>query len=189
MPITKQQITNIISPVKYNDAKLQEITDALNQTFQRFNIDTVPETAGLRMCHFLAQVLHESSAFRYSVEIWGNTPAQQAYDTRTDLGNTPEHDGDGYKYRGRGWIQLTGKTNYSLAANDLGQDFVNNPDLLAQEPWDSLAAGWFWDKHNLNTFADKDDLMTITKKVNGGFNGLNDRKMWLTKAKSVLIDK
>ncbi len=147
----------------------------------------MPEVAGLRMCHFLAQVLHESSAFRYSVEIWGNTPAQLAYDTRTDLGNTPEHDGDGYKYRGRGWIQLTGKTNYSLATNDLGQDFVNNPDLLAQEPWDSLAAGWFWDKHNLNTFADKDDLMTITKRVNGGFNGLNDRKMWLLKAKSVLM--
>ena len=187
MPITKRQITDIINPVKYNDDKMQSITDALNQTFQRYNIDTDSAKANLRMSHFLAQVLHESSAFRYSVEIWGNTPAQQAYDTRTDLGNSPELDGDGYKYRGRGWIQLTGKTNYRLASNEFNQDFINNPDLLAREPWDSLAAGWYWNRRKLNDYADNDDLMTITKKVNGGFNGLNDRKMWLLKAKGVLL--
>lgn len=185
MPISKQQITNIIYPTNYNDAKLQNITDALNQTFQQYNIDTDPSTAGLRMCHFLAQVLHESAAFRYSVEIWGNTPAQLAYETRKDLGN--HLPGDGYKYRGRGWIQLTGRANYGMASEALGQDFTNNPDLLGQEPWDSLVAGWFWDKHELNTFADKDDLRAITKKVNGGLNGLNDRQNWLQKAKDELL--
>jgi len=182
MPITKQQLENIIAPVRYDDTKLQAITDALNETFNKYDISN-----GLRMCHFLAQVLHESSAFRFSVEIWGNTDAQKKYDTRVDLGNTPELDGDGFKYRGRGWIQLTGKTNYRLASAEFGQDFLGEPDLLAKEPWDSLAAGWFWNRRKLNTFADADDIISITKRVNGGFNGLNDRKMWLTKAKNVLM--
>jgi len=156
MPLTSQQVHDIISPVKYDDTKLQAIATALNETFMRFTIDTP-----LRMCHFLAQVLHESAAFRFSVEIWGNTEAQKKYDTRVDLGNTPEVDGDGFKYRGRGWIQLTGKTNYKMASAEFGQDFLNNPDLLAKEPWDSLAAGWFWNRRKLNGFADADDDDTL----------------------------
>ena len=181
MAITSAQLKSIISPVKYDDTRIQSITDALNQTFQRYGIDT-----NIRMCHFLAQVLHESGAFRYSVEIWGNTPAQRAYDTRADLGNTPEPDGDGYKYRGRGWIQLTGKANYRLMGIEFGQDFVTNPDLVAKEPYDSLSAGWFWNRRNLNQYADQDDINTITKKINGGFNGLNDRVMWHSKARLIL---
>jgi putative chitinase len=182
MLITSPQVQNIITPVKYNDVKLQDITNALNETFTRFNIDTP-----LRASHFLAQVLHESSAFRFSVEIWGNTEAQKRYDTRVDLGNTPALDGDGFKYRGRGWIQMTGKTNYRMAGVAFGQDFLTHPELLGKEPWDSLAAGWFWNRRKLNAFADADDVVTITKKINGGFNGLNDRRMWLQKAKQVLI--
>jgi putative chitinase len=181
MPITNNQLRSIINPVSYNDSKVQSVVDALNEAFGRYTIDS-----SKRMCHFLAQVLHESGAFRYSVEIWGNTPAQQAYDTREDLGNTPEHDGDGYKYRGRGWIQLTGKTNYRLFGRDMGLDFLADPDKVAVEPYNSLAAGWFWNRKGLNTFADLDDILTITKRINGGFNGLNDRKMWLVKAKEVL---
>lgn len=182
MPITTEQLKSIISPTKYDDARLQSITDALNQTFERYSIDT-----NLRICHFLAQVLHESGAFRYSSEIWGNTPAQKKYDTRVDLGNTPEPDGDGYKYRGRGWIQLTGKANYSLVSKEFGQDFVANPDLIGHEPYDGLAAGWYWSRRKLNVFADLDDITTVTKKVNGGYTGLNERKMWLAKAKNVLM--
>jgi putative chitinase len=181
MTLAKTQLESIITPISYDDAKLQPIVDALNDTFSRYSIDT-----NLRMCHFLAQVLHESGAFKYSVEIWGNTPAQLAYDTRVDLGNTPELDGDGYKYRGRGWIQLTGKTNYRLLGEEFGEDLVNNPDLVAKEPYDILAAGWFWNRRKLSTFADADDIVTITKKINGGFNGLNERKMWLLKAKAIL---
>ena len=182
MALTETQLKSIISPISYDDTKIQSIVDALNETFSRYSIDT-----NLRMCHFLAQVLHESGAFRYSVEIWGNTPAQLAYDTQVDLGNTPELDGDGYKYRGRGWIQLTGKNNYRLLSKEFGEDFVSEPDLVARDPYDSLAAGWFWNRQELNTFADLDDIMTITKKINGGFNGLNNRKMWLVNAKSVLL--
>jgi len=179
--LTKEQLKTIISPVKYDDVRLQQIVDALNQTFQKYAIDT-----NKRVCHFLAQVLHESGAFRYSAEIWGNTPAQVGYDTRVDLGNTPEKDGDGFKFRGRGWIQLTGKTNYQLLGKTFGVDFVSNPDLVAKEPYNSLAAGWFWDKRKLNTFADTDDITSITKKINGGLNGFDDRKKWLDKSKLVL---
>jgi len=181
MEISTVQLREILSPVHYEDGKLQSISQALNETFKKYSIDSV-----LRISHFLAQVLHESSAFHYSVEIWGNTPAQQKYDTRVDLGNTPELDGDGYKYRGRGWIQLTGKSNYSQVSKEFGVNFIDNPDLLSQPPYVSLAAGWFWQKRNLNFYADKDDILTITKKINGGFNGLDDRKMWLVKVKKTL---
>jgi putative chitinase len=182
MILTKQQITDIISPTRYDDAKLQQITDALNDTFARYNIDSE-----LRICHFLAQVLHESAAFFYSAEIWANTEAQKRYDTRTDLGNTPEADGDGLIYRGRGWIQLTGKANYIAAGEDLQQDFKNNPDLVAKYPWVAVVSGWYWNKHNLNDLADKDDIMSITKIVNGGYNGIDSRKRWLGKSKSFII--
>jgi putative chitinase len=181
MPLIKAQLLSIIEPVLYKDVKLESIVEALNATFVRYTLDS-----NIRMCHFLAQILHESGTFRYSTEIWGNTPAQRAYDTRVDLGNTPELDGDGYKYRGRGWIQLTGKTNYRLLGEEFGIDAVSNPDLIATEPYDSLSAGWFWNRRKLNIYADLNDIITITKKINGGFNGLNDRKMWLVKARHVL---
>jgi putative chitinase len=181
MPIIVDQLRAIINPVRYDDSRIQSIVNALNDTFEKYSIDS-----NIRMCHFLAQVLHESGAFRYSSEIWGNTPAQQAYDTRIDLGNTPEHDGDGYKYRGRGWIQLTGKTNYRLFGKEVGLDLLTDPDKVAEEPYDSLAAGWYWNRKDLNSFADQDDILTITKKINGGFNGLDDRKMWHIKARVTL---
>jgi putative chitinase len=181
MSLSCEQLCSITNGINYTPEKLQLITDSLNETFEMYQINTP-----LRMCHFLAQVLHESSAFRYTVEIWGPTPAQKKYDTRTDLGNTPEVDGDGFKYRGRGWIQLTGKTNYRLAGKEFNQDFVTNPDLLQQYPWAAMVSGWFWNKRSLNTLADADDVLAITKKINGGFNGLDDRKMWLGRARSVL---
>ncbi|MBE7176461.1 MAG: glycoside hydrolase family 19 protein [Mucilaginibacter polytrichastri] len=181
MPITSEQLRSIIAPVQYTPEQLEKINGALNQTFSWYTIDSP-----LRMAHFLAQVLHESSAFRYTAEIWGPTPAQKRYDTRTDLGNTPDADGDGYLYRGRGWIQLTGKTNYRMATQAFSQDFLNQPDLVQQYPWAALVSGWFWNRRKLNLLADADDFMLITKKVNGGLNGLDDRRLWLHKAKNVL---
>lgn len=181
MKITKDQLVAILGKTKLNDAKIDGIVDSLNQTFDKYQIDS-----NKRVCHFLAQVLHESGAFKYSEEIWGPTAAQAKYDTRVDLGNTPEADGDGYTYRGRGWIQLTGKANYIALGRDFNMDFVTNPDLVANTPYDGLAAGWFWNKRKLNTYADNDDITTITKKINGGLNGFDDRKNWLTKARAVL---
>lgn len=182
MELSKQQLKDIIIPSKYDDAKLQKITDSLNQTFASFHIDSE-----LRICHFLAQVLHESSAFWYTAEIWGNTPAQKKYDTRTDLGNSAEVDGDGYLYRGRGWIQLTGKANYITAGKAFNQDFVGNPDLVQQYPWAAMVSGWYWDSRKLNQYADNDDIMAVTQRVNGGYNGIDDRKMWLARAKQFVI--
>ena len=146
MSITQAQLQVIIKPVSLNQDKINQITDALNQTFDAYNINTT-----LRMCHFLAQVLHESGEFRYTSEIWGPTAAQSGYEGRKDLGN--DAPGDGYKYRGRGWIQLTGKANYKVASAELNQDYVNNPDLLMQYPGAALIAGWYWNKHNLNALA------------------------------------
>jgi putative chitinase len=177
--LTNEQLSTLVAPTgKVND----QLVAALNETFARYHINTP-----LRICHFLAQILHESGTFRYSTEIWGNTPAQQKYDTRVDLGNSPEADGDGYKYRGRGWIQLTGRANYLSLTKEFGVDFVSEPDLVAREPYNALSAGWFWNKRGLSLLADADDVRAITKKINGGYNGLDDRIKWLNKAKSILL--
>ncbi len=181
MQITIQQLKDIISPVKYTEEHIKAIVDALNLTFIKYNINT-----SLRICHFLAQVLHESGCFRYSVEIWGNTDAQKGYDTRTDLGNSPELDNDGYKYRGRGWLQTTGLSNYKSASKEFNQDFVNNPDLVSQEPWDGLVSGFYWSKRKINLKADLDDIKACTKLVNGGYTHLEQRLMWLQKCKSII---
>jgi putative chitinase len=179
MPITSDQLQEIIKPVNINTGMLNQITNSLNQTFDGYEINT-----NLRMCHFLAQVLHESGTFRYTEEIWGPTVTQQKYEGRADLGN--DSPGDGFKYRGRGWIQLTGKANYKLASAELNQDFVNNPDLLQQYPGAALIAGWYWKNHNLNSLADNDDILDITRKINGGTNGLAERQGWLSRAKAVI---
>jgi len=179
MSITQGQLQEIIKPVNLNQEKINQVTTSLNQTFESYEINTP-----LRICHFLAQVIHESGMFRYTAEIWGPTNAQSGYEGRKDLGN--DATGDGFKYRGRGWIQLTGKANYKLASVELNQDYVINPDLLLQYPGAALIAGWYWNKHSLNTLADNDDILNITKRINGGTNGIVDRQLWLGKAKAVI---
>lgn len=149
-------------------------------------------TTPKRIVHYLAQVLCESGALRYVEEIASGA----AYDTgklAAKLGNTPEKDGDGQRYKGRGYIQLTGMANYK-AFN--GYDFclddvVQHPELVAKYPYNQLAAMWYWEKHNLNAIADKDDggsigekiVEKITKVVNGGQNGIADRKYYYRRFK------
>lgn len=156
---------------------------SLNDVFLKYDIST-----NLRKCHFLAQVLHESGGLRWRSEIWGPTNQQLKYDTRIDLGNTPEIDDDGKLYRGRGFIQLTGKANYKKYSEYIGVDFVKNPDLVAELPYSLDVAGWFWNTRKLNTYADSDNIKYITKRINGGYNGLDDRINWLSKCKVVLIN-
>lgn len=127
----------------------------------------------LRLAHFMAQIEHESGGFKYLTEL-GNRAYFNKYDGRKDLGNTQA--GDGYKFRGRGYIQITGRANYTEISKDLNIDFVSNPDLLSQEANAMLSAIWFWNKRKLNTFADRNDIITLTKRINGGSNGLADRK-------------
>lgn len=173
MNITSEQLIKILG---YKHKDIQGLTKALNETFVKYNIDSK-----LRIKNFLCQVIHESGRFVFMEEIWGNTNAQKSYEMRIDLGNNEK--GDGFKFRGRGFIQITGKFNYSLISKDFNFDFVKNPDKLKEFPYSCLSAGWFWNRKNLNFFADLDDIKSITKKINGGYNGLEDRIKW-----SVLIE-
>lgn len=101
-------------------------------------------------------------------------------------GNGNVNSGDGWKYRGRGFIQVTLKDNYRELSKYTGIDFLNNPDLLLNEANSVIAALWYWDKHKLNILADKDNVNLITKKINGGYNGLSDRIKKLQKWKKIL---
>ena len=126
-----------------------------------------------RQAAFLAQVGHESAGFIYTREIWGPTPAQQRYEGRADLGNTIP--GDGKLYMGRGLIQITGRTNYEKVSNALGMDFIHSPELLEQPSMVAQSAAWFWNDRGLNQYADSGDFQTLTRRINGGLNGLDDR--------------
>jgi putative chitinase len=101
------------------------------------------------------------------------------------MGNGNEASGEGCRYRGRGFIQITGKENYFKLANDTDIDCFKNPDLLLEEANSMISALWFWDKAKLNKLADKDDLKGITKRINGGFNGLAHRKQLLKKWQNI----
>jgi len=157
---------------------VNRIINPLNECLDKYQINT-----DLRICHFLAQVIHESGCFYYFEEIASGV----AYENRHDLGNIQP--GDGVKFKGRGIIQITGRNNYTQLSKDLGQDFINYPKLLATDEWGIISAGWFWNSRNLNILADKDDITDISKRINGGLNGLSDRQIWLDKAKSVIISK
>jgi putative chitinase len=136
--------------------------------------------APLRVAHFLAQLGHESGDLRYCEEIADG----DAYEGRTDLGNTKK--GDGRRFKGRGLIQLTGRANYRAYGEARGRDFLegDNPTLLASDPELAVdVAGWFWATRGLNEPADRDDLRLITRRINGGYNGLADRAAHLAQAR------
>lgn len=151
------------------------------ETMERYQI-----TTRNRIAAFLAQIAHESGSFRYVEEI----ASGEAYDTgrlAERLGNTPEDDGDGEKYKGRGLIQITGTDNYKKVGQALGVDFFNNPELLEEPKWACLSAGWFWDSRKLNILADQLDFRGITIKINGGLNGFPDRmKRWEEAKKAIM---
>jgi putative chitinase len=130
---------------------------------------------GKELAAFLAQCSHESGGFRYLSEIWGPSAAQQGYEGRRDLGNVQK--GDGYRYRGRGFIQLTGRSNYRAAGSALGLPLEKEPDLVAQPDIAAKTAVYFWKANVQSRVSNWDDVTTITKVINGGYNGLDDRKM------------
>jgi putative chitinase len=130
----------------------------------------------LRENHFLAQLAHESGEFRYLKELASGA----AYEGRKDLGNIVP--GDGIRYKGRGLIQLTGRANYTAISGSLNVDFVSFPELLETPQYATLSACWFWDSRHLNIYADANDLIKITRRINGGLNGLAKREMYLERA-------
>lgn len=179
--------------------------DPLNETFQRFGISTP-----LRQAAFIGQCGHECGNFRileenlnYRAEtlqkLWprrfdaakaqacARNPkliANTVYSNR--MGNRDEASGDGWRFRGRGCIQLTGSANYFHAGQALGFDFIMEPDLVATPRYAALTAGWFWNTHKLNALADVQDWVTMTKKINGGTIGLQDRIKHINEALAVL---
>jgi putative chitinase len=110
--------------------------------------------------------------------------ANTVYSNR--MGNRDEASGDGFRFRGRGCIQLTGSANYHHAGKALGVDLIMQPELVATPMYAALTAGWFWDTQKLNQYADSKDYKTMTKKINGGFIGLDDRIHHIEKALQVL---
>jgi putative chitinase len=134
----------------------------------------------LRLAHLLAQLIHESGSFRYMEEI----ASGQAYEGRKDLGNTQP--GDGVRYKGRGPLQLTGRANYRSYGRRIGIDLERHPEIAALPSVGLHIALEYWKDRSLNALADADDVVGITRKVNGGENGLADRRAHLAKVKSWL---
>ena len=132
----------------------------------------------LRLAHFLAQIAHESGNFRYMEEIASGA----LYEGRRDLGNTVR--GDGVRYKGRGVLQLTGRANYKRYGEKLGIDLEQNPTLAANPSISMLVATTYWTNSELNQYADKDDIIVITRRINGGQNGIWDRNNKLALIKS-----
>lgn len=139
-----------------------------------------------RLAAFLAQIAHESGRLVYVKEIWGPTESQKRYEYRKDLGNTEP--GDGKRYMGRGLIQITGKANYAAVRDGLRgimtevPDFELYPEDLEKPAFAALSAAWFWYKHGLNELADNMNFTAITKRINGGLNGYDDRLALYNKA-------
>jgi putative chitinase len=182
MPLTEGQLLKI-----FPNARPQAgvFITALNSAMIRFNINT-PK----RIAAFLAQVGHESGQLQYVREL-GTDQYLSKYDTgalAARLGNTPALDGDGQKYRGRGLIQITGRDNYRQCSLGLfGDDrLLFIPELLEKPQYAAESAAWFWAQNGLNELADRDQFNSITRRINGGLNGLQDRLQLWARARSVL---
>lgn len=152
--------------------RAETFADPLTEAMDEYDINTRERQAA-----FLAQVLHETGLLRWMKEIWGPTPAQLRYEGRADLGNNQP--GDGKRFLGRGLPHITGRSNYKLAGDALGFDLLSNPEWLERPALACRAGGWFWKVHGLNELADDGNFLKITKKLNGGTNGLEDReRLW-----------
>lgn len=144
-----------------------------------FGIDTPARQAA-----FIAQCAHETMGFQFTKEIWGPTAAQKGYEGRADLGNTQP--GDGRRFCGRGLIQVTGRSNYSMVGKKLGLDLIANPEQLEHPDLAARSAGLYWRDKGLSALADIGAFSLITKKINGGLNGLSDRLLRWSRAKLAL---
>lgn len=188
IPITIEDL-QAVAP-KTNSIRLHLFLDPLNAMFEEFGIDTP-----IRQAAFLPQVAHESNGFLWMREIWGPTPEQRAYEPPSRkaeiLGNS--HAGDGFRFRGRGLIQITGRANYAACGESLNLPLEAQPELLEIPQHAVRSAGWFWTvgagqrlsvaarMHgvpvgvNLNLLADNGDFKGITLAINGGLNGQEER--------------
>lgn len=159
--------------------------DALNNALAEFGI-----TTPARVAAFMAQVAHETGGFRYLTEIWGPTEQQKKYEPPNPLaarlGNI--NVGDGKRYRGRGLIQITGRANYKIYGERLGLKLETEPELAAKPSIAVRVAGSYWEENGLNSLADKasvEAFYQVTRRINGGLNGIQDRLARWKKAKEI----
>lgn len=187
------------------------LADPFNETFERFGIVTPAQQAS-----WIGQCGHECGNFRILEENlnyraatllklfpktpkrqWGFTPEEAAaYEKQPQrianriygnrMGNRDEASGDGWRFRGSGFLQLTGMSNFHHAGQALGADFIMQPELVRTPKYAAMTAGWFWQTHKLNQYADSGDILTMTKRINGGTIGLEDRKKHIEHALHVL---
>lgn len=159
----------LLQCMPYAGAKSIVFAQPLSDAMLEFNLITAKTQAA-----FLAQVCHESGSLKYTEEIADGS----AYEGRADLGNTQPLDGP--RFKGRGLLQITGRANYRQCGNALGLDLLAQPDLLATPQGACRSAAWFWKSRALNGLAESDKFGSLTKIINGGFNGLDDRiQHWL----------
>jgi putative chitinase len=202
MSVTSAQLTAIMPHSK----RVIEFTGPLNGT-----MDFIAANTPMREAMFLAQIAHESAQLNAILENLNYSAAgllatfPKYFKTQADadanarqpekianivyagrLGNGGAASGDGWRYRGRGLIQVTGKENYQKCAAMLHVDLVNNPAMLEMAEFAAQSAGWFWASHKLNDDADAGDIESCTEKINGGLNGIGARKAFYDTAKSVL---
>ncbi|MDH6355485.1 putative chitinase [Dysgonomonas sp. PH5-45] len=177
--VTPQQLKQIFPQATSKNIDL--FLPHLNKYMLEYGINTP-----VRQAAFLAQIGHESGQLRYVEEI----ASGKAYEGRRDLGNV--YKGDGVKFKGRGLIQITGRGNYKQVSEAFGIDLLANPELLASPEYAAMSACWWWHNRGLNDLADLNTINSfkkITRIINGGYNGYNDRlKLW-NNAKRVLIQE
>lgn len=174
----------------------QQLAQALGVSFNRANLWAQPITGAMaefgvdsfdRRTMFVAQIGHESGLLRYTAELWGPTPAQSRYEDRADLGNVQP--GDGYRFRGRGLIQITGRANYKAAASALSLPLIDHPELLEVPQHAVRSAAWWWQAHGCSELADgggEAALIQVTRRINGGLNGLDARRALYLQAREFL---
>jgi len=187
------------------------LADAFNETFQRFGINTpVQQASWIGQCGHECgnfKILEENLNYRAATLLklfprtpkraWGFTPEEAAaYEKQPQkianriygnrMGNRDEASGDGYRFRGSGFLQLTGHSNFYHAGQALGEDFVMQPELVRTPKYAAMTAGWFWQTHKLNQYADRTDYLMMTKKINGGTIGLDDRIRHINHALDIL---
>lgn len=206
--LTKQLLVRMFPNVSRSTLNIDLMIDVLNDVFDNSRgLNTLNRRAS-----FLAQCAHESSQFTRVTENMNYSAtrlcevfpryfptmqlatqyarkqqmiANRVYANRME--NGPESSGDGWKFRGRGFIQLTGKRNYRLCGKNLGLDLLSDPDYVARSPIGSIETSiWFWTINDLNSFADRNDIKGQTYRINGGYNGLDERLRYYERAKQIL---
>jgi len=171
--VTAAQLMQIVPTLDAGQAP--SIARHLNSAMAEANITTPQQQA-----MFIAQLAHESGGFRFMEELASGA----AYEGRADLGNTQP--GDGVRYKGRGYIQVTGRYNYEQAGQALGLDLVNNPELAARPENAARIAAWYWTSRDINDAANAGDFLQVTRLINGGTNGLADRQAHYARAQAAL---